>query len=99
MVDSVILLTLHFCYYTVVAMLMQVQFLFFKFFAVVVFVASIKVLDVDSATAPSFKDSLSNGMLCGRLLLLWYCEVRKRSRSKCREWISVVWTRTFQLEL
>ena len=36
--------------YTVVAMLVQVQFLFFKFFAVVVVVALIKVPDVDSAT-------------------------------------------------
>ena len=53
---TLILLTqLHFCYYTVVAMLVQVKFLFLKFFAVVVVVALIKVPDVDSATAPSFK--------------------------------------------
>lgn len=45
----ILLTQLHFCYYTVVAMLVQVQFLFFKFFAVVV-VALIKVPDVDSAT-------------------------------------------------
>ena len=51
----ILLTQLHFCYYTVVAMLVQVQFLFFKFFAVVVVVALIKVPDVDSATAPSFK--------------------------------------------
>ena len=50
----ILLTKLHFCYYTVVAMLVQVQFLFFKFFAVVVVVALIKVPDVDSATAPSF---------------------------------------------
>ena len=43
----ILLTQLHFCYYTVVAMLVQVQFLFFKFFAVV---ALIKVPDVDSAT-------------------------------------------------
>ena len=41
-----LLTQLHFCYYAVVAMLVQVQFLFFKFFAVV---ALIKVPDVDSA--------------------------------------------------
>ena len=51
----ILLTQLHFCYYTVVAMLVQVQFLFFKFFAVVVVVALIKVPDVDSTTAPSFK--------------------------------------------
>ena len=49
-----LLTQLHFCYYavihTVVAMLVQVQFLFFKFFAaVVVVVALIKVPDVDFA--------------------------------------------------
>ena len=45
----ILLTQLHFCYYTVVAMLVQVQFLFFKFFAVVVVVvALIKVPDVDS---------------------------------------------------
>ena len=43
----ILLTQLHFCYYTVVAMLVQLQFLFFKFFAVV---ALIKVPDVDSAT-------------------------------------------------
>ena len=38
----ILLTQLHFCYYsTVVAMLVQVQFLFFKFFAVVVVVALI----------------------------------------------------------
>ena len=46
----ILLTQLHFCCYTVVAMLVQVQFLFFKFFAVVVVVALIKVPDVDSAT-------------------------------------------------
>ena len=45
----ILLMQLHFCYYIVVAMLLQVQVLFFKHFAVVV-VALIKVPDVDSAT-------------------------------------------------
>ena len=35
----ILLPKLHFCYYTVASMLVQVQFLFLKFFAVVVFVA------------------------------------------------------------
>ena len=47
----ILLMQLHFCYYIVVAMLLQVQFLVFKCFAVVVVVvALIKVPDVDSAT-------------------------------------------------
>ena len=51
----ILLMQLHFCYYIVVAMLLQVQFLLFKCFAVVVVVALIKVPNVDSATAPSFQ--------------------------------------------
>ena len=46
----ILLMQLHFCYYIVVAMLLQVQFLFFKRFAVVVVVALLKVPDIDSAT-------------------------------------------------
>ena len=45
----ILLMQLHSCYYIVVAMLLHVQFLFFKHFAVVVVVALIKVPDVDSA--------------------------------------------------
>ena len=45
----ILLMQLHFCYYTIVAMLLQVQFLFFKCFTVIVVVALIKVPDAASA--------------------------------------------------